>query len=141
MTQLEVLKMIAERDGGLLRPKAVVDEARDVASPLHPAFEWDDSIAGEKYRLEQAQRLIRGFKIVQHDGEKKFERPVFVGLSVDRTGDSGDNPYRLIDDLQKYPDLLAIAERDALEQLRGMKERYGHLKRLNDVWSAIEAHV
>lgn len=141
MTQLEVLKMIAKRDGGLLRPKAVVDEARDAASPLHPAFEWNDAIAGEKYRLEQAQRLIRSFKIVQNDGEKKFERPVFVGLSVDRISDSGDNPYRLTDDLQKYPDLLAIAERDALEQLRGMKERYGHLKRLNDVWSAIEAHV
>ena len=141
MTQLEVLKKLAERDGGLLRPKAVVDEARDEASPLHPAFEWDDSIASEKYRLEQAQRLIRSFRIVQKDGEKKFERPVFVGLSVDRTGDSGDNPYRLTDDLQKYPDLLAIAERDALEQLQGMKERYGHLKRLNDVWSAIDAHV
>ena len=141
MTQLEVLKMIAKRDGGLLRPKAVVDEARDAASPLHPAFEWNDAIAGEKYRLEQAQRLIRSFKIVQNDGEEKFERPVFVGLSVDRISDSGDNPYRLTDDLQKYPDLLAIAERDTLEQLRGMKERYGHLKRLNDVWSAIEAHV
>jgi hypothetical protein len=66
---------------------------------------------------------------------------MFIGLSVDRTGSSGENPYRLASDVTKVPDLLAIAERDALEQLRGLKERYSHLKRLNDIWSAIEAHV
>lgn len=141
MTQLEVLKMIAKRDGGLLRPKAVVDEARDASSPLHSAFEWDDSVAGEKYRLDQAQRLIRSFKIIQEDGDQKFERPVFVGLSVDRIGSTGDNPYRLTEDLKKWPDLLAVAEQDAVEQLRGLKARYGHLKRLRDIWDAIDTHA
>ena len=141
MTQLEALKEIAKRDGGLLRPRAVVDAARDVESPLHGCFEWDDKVAGEKYRLEQAQRLIRSFTVVHEREGKKCESPMFIGLSVDRTGSSGDNPYRLASDVTKVPDLLAIAERDALEQLRGLKDRYSHLKRLNDIWSAIEAHV
>ena len=35
MTQLEALKEIAKRDGGLLRPAAVVDAERDEKSPLH----------------------------------------------------------------------------------------------------------
>lgn len=41
MTQIEALKAIAARDGGLLRPRAVVDAARSLESPLHGAFEWD----------------------------------------------------------------------------------------------------
>lgn len=141
MTQLEVLKMIAKRDGGLLRPQAVVDEARKEASPLHSAFEWDDAIAGEKYRLGQAQKLIRSFRVIQDDGDGSFERPVFVGLSVDRTENSSNNPYRLADDIKTRPDLLAVAERDALEQLRGLKDRYAHLKRLRDIWDAIDNHL
>lgn len=140
MTQLEALKAIAERDGGLLRPKAVVDAARDDKSPLHGCFEWDDGVAAEKYRIEQAQQLIRSFRIVHERDGAKCEAPMFIGLSIDRTGSSGDNPYRLSSEVTKAPDLLAVAERDALEQLRGMRDRYGHLKRLNDIWSAIDDH-
>lgn len=138
MTQVEALRAIAKRDGGLLRPQAVVDEARPEESPLHRCFEWNDQIAGEKYRLVQAQQLIRSFKVVhEHDG-KRVETPLFIGLSIDRTGSSGENPYRLASDVSKVPDLLAIAEHDALEQLQGVKERYSHLKKFNSIWSAID---
>ena len=44
---------------GALTPRVVVDAARDPENPLHNRFEWDDSIAGEKYRLGQARELIR----------------------------------------------------------------------------------
>lgn len=141
MTQIEALKAIAARDGGLLRPRAVVDAARPLESPLHGAFEWDDTIAGEKYRISQAQQLIRSFKVIHEKDGEKCEAPMFIGLSVDRTEDSANNPYRMSSDVLKAPDLLAIAERDALEQLRGLRQRHGHIKRLCDVWDAIDAHA
>lgn len=139
MTQLEALKAIAARDNGLLRPKAVVDAARPEDSPLHKEFEWDDGVAAEKYRLEQAQQLIRSFRVVIDDSPKPISVPVFIGVSTDRTGSSADNPYRLLEDVKKRPDLLAQAEEDALEQLKGFRNRYGHLKRLNKIWNAIDA--
>lgn len=46
-------------EAGSLTPRIVVDVARDPEHPLHGRFEWDDSIAGEKYRLAQARELIR----------------------------------------------------------------------------------
>ena len=52
------LDEIAARERGNLEPQAVVDRARDPNNVLHDSFEWDDSIAGEKYRLEQARALI-----------------------------------------------------------------------------------
>jgi hypothetical protein len=137
MTQLEALKAIAARDGGFLRPEAVVEEARDEKSPLHGAFCWDDTKAAHLYRLDQAQRLIRKFHItVEHSGEA-IEVPVFIGVSSDRENGKADNPYRLVSDIAKDADLLSVAEKDALEQLNGIRKRYSYIKRLNGIWAQI----
>ena len=140
MTQLEALKEIAKRDGGLLRPQAVVDAARPESSPLHGAFCWNNTEAAEKYRLIQAQYLIRSFRVTIEDNGAKYETPVFVGVSTDRTEGKAENPYRLAEDVVKDADLLAVAEHDALEQLQGLRNRLGYLKRLDDIWAAIDAH-
>jgi len=44
---------------GALNSELVVEVATDPKHPLHSRFEWDDSIAGHKYRLEQAGQLLR----------------------------------------------------------------------------------
>ena len=142
MTQLEALKAIAERNGGLLRPQTVVDEARPEDSPLHNVFEWDDGVAAEKYRLDQAQRLIRSFRITKQDSSgREIEVPVFVGVSIDRTNGKAENPYRLIESIQNCPDLMEVAVKDALDQLEGIRNRHSHLTELRDVWDAIDRHT
>lgn len=140
MTQIEALKAIAKRDGGLLRPQAVVDAARPESSPLHGAFCWDDTEAADKYRILQAQQLIRSFRVEVVCNRTKVEVPVFIGVSTDRTEGKAENPYRLASDVAQDGDLLAIAEHDALEQLQGLRKRLGYLKRLDDIWTAIDAH-
>lgn len=141
MTQLEALKEIAKRDGGLLRPAAVVDAARDEESPLHGAFEWDDGEAAQKYRLLQAQSLIRSFKVAIERNGQTHTVPVFVGVSTDRTGEKSDNPYRLLEQIAKKPDLMAVAVQDALDQLEAVRNRYAHLQELADVWAAVDKHT
>ena len=49
--------------GGILTPAAVVDDARPEDAPLHSHFEWDDTVAGEQYRMVQARQLIRSVKV------------------------------------------------------------------------------
>jgi len=49
---------------GVLTPAIVVDEARHEEHPLHDRFEWDDAVAGEAWRREQAHELIRSVRIV-----------------------------------------------------------------------------
>jgi len=53
-----------ENERGELTPHAVLDDARDPSSPLHSQFDWDDTRAAEKYRVEQARRLIRTVRLV-----------------------------------------------------------------------------
>lgn len=57
--QLEAVR--AKR--GELTPPGVVDEARDPAHPLHARFEWDNEVAGERYRLVQARELIQSVRV------------------------------------------------------------------------------
>jgi len=58
----EALRNLETR-AGYLDPDVVVEEARDPESDLHPYFEWDDTLAGQAYRLAQAGDLIRRVKI------------------------------------------------------------------------------
>ena len=48
-------------------PEAVLDASRDEDSPTHKEFEWDDTVAAEKYRLEQARELIGHIRIIRDD--------------------------------------------------------------------------
>lgn len=75
MNLRDVLQSIYDQHGELT-PKLVVDEARDETHPLHTRFEWDDAVAGEKWRQEQAHELIRTVKIAYAapDGQQRDVR-------------------------------------------------------------------
>src|ERR1700691_4847214 len=89
MSIRENLEAIKEKRGKLT-PELVVDEARSESHPLHKRFEWDDTIAGESWRREQARKLIievevtyskqdgtrghtRGFYAIQREGNYVYE--------------------------------------------------------------------
>jgi hypothetical protein len=57
-----ILRGIREANGKLT-PKLVLDEARHHDHPLHGRFEWDDAIASEAWRLQQARELIRTVRV------------------------------------------------------------------------------
>lgn len=63
MSVERVLRDIYERQGSL-SPELVVQAATPEGHPLHKRFEWDDSIAGPLYRLNQAADIIRSVKVV-----------------------------------------------------------------------------
>lgn len=101
-TAVEEIRRL-EKSFGMATPKNVVAIARPKTAPLHPAFEWEDSIAGEKYREHQASQLIRAVHVVceetkadvgcafvrvvveDEDGEKRSGY-----ISVERVADRDD---------------------------------------------------
>jgi hypothetical protein len=56
---------------GRITPELVLDAARDKRSVLHDCFDWDDTIAAERWRLEQSRELIRSvkFTVIYKDAE------------------------------------------------------------------------
>lgn len=72
------LQALADKNNGRLTPQAVVEDARDEASPLNPLFEWNMSKGFEKYLVNRARELIRSVRIVVKTSETTHRTPVFV---------------------------------------------------------------
>lgn len=53
----EVLEEIVN-SGEAVSSQSFLDASRDEDSPTHGMFEWDDSVAAEKFRLTQASNII-----------------------------------------------------------------------------------
>jgi len=64
MTLLDEMNRVRD-ERGELTDEALVAAATPKAHPLHNRFEWDNRIAGHKYRLVQAQELIRTVHITE----------------------------------------------------------------------------
>ena len=62
MSNLKDELMAIRAEHGQLTAALIVETAQDEDHPLHHRFEWDDSVAGRKYRLIQAKQLIRVVK-------------------------------------------------------------------------------
>ncbi len=116
----EALEKIAAANGGEIPPRATMQAARQRSSPLHQHFEWNNEIAGEAYRLDQARSLIRSIAIVSEDRPDITPR-AFVSITEPRRGTS----YRVMGDVLQSVDLQLIllrqAERDCEAMVRRLK--------------------
>jgi hypothetical protein len=114
------LKRIANKNGGLLQPETVVESARPASSPLHSRFEWDNTVAGQQYRIWQARQLIRvSVEIIIPSMEKPTD--VFVSLSTDREKESGG--YRIMVDVLTDKQMRQQMLADALAELEIFREK------------------
>lgn len=115
-----------------LTPEAVVDESRPEDAPLHPVFQWDDKEAAKKYRLIQAQQLIRSITIVvEHPGEQE---PVAF-----RAYHHVQNDYKPLQVVVSSVDMMEELMESALKDLEAFEHKYHMLKELAPVFKAIES--
>ena len=113
---------------GVINPAKAVAWAKDnPESQLHNSLEWDDSVAGHRWRLWQIRSLI-SVHIVDSDGGRRF-----VSLTIDRKHD-GSNGYRSLEDVVRRPDLREVMLADALAELERIQARYKRLAELAPVW-------
>jgi hypothetical protein len=115
------LTAISDQHGGLT-PALVVSEARDPEHPLHARFEWDNELAGEEWRREQARDLIRSVRVVWREAtETEQERSVRAFHSV-KTPDG--HVYRPVEEVTQDPFQLKILMKDMEREWRQLQRRY-----------------
>lgn len=68
---------------GRLTPDLVVDVAADPEHPLHKRFDWDDTEAARKWRLNQAGALIRSVNVIIERRENST--PIYVRAFISET--------------------------------------------------------
>lgn len=131
----DALDKIAEADEqGTLRPEAIVEAARDPESPLHQCFTWDEERAAYSWQLHEARVLIRTYKVVIEQAPIPIRTRAYVSLKSARVARMGYTPIRRI---LSEPEMHAELLRNALEDLEGMERRYGHLRELKAVFTAL----
>ena len=124
------LERIASENGGILQPRAVVNAARPVKSPLHNRFEWDNSAAAEAYRLWQARQLISvNIQMIATPTGNINER-IWVSLKRDRVTSGYRTIIGVLSDAELREELLA----EALEELEYFQTKYGRLSELSEIF-------
>jgi hypothetical protein len=118
---------------GELTPQIVVDEARQEDAPLHGRFEWDDSIAGEKYRLEQAARLIRTVRIEYSSPQSDEKRFIRAFSSLYESGEPERQGYAPTEEVLENPITRKILLGNMQRDINQLKKRYGHLAEFADM--------
>lgn len=121
--------------GETYTPEDVVTAAEDENSELHKCFEWDDSIAAEKYRLQQANRLIANLVVVVEREEKE---PTEFRLYQSNGRTKGFSKSTVIArDVDRYAELL----KRAMAELDAFRKRYANIVELENVIAEIEALI
>jgi len=138
----EVLRIVAQHDDQTA-PRALLEAAKDPASPLHPCFEWRDGVAGERYRLAQARALYRKVKlqIVRADPERRavvFETVRAVTSVPDERKRDGSASYGRTSVVMSDEQRRASVLRGIVRDLTALRNKYRTYSELHDVWVVID---
>lgn len=119
-----ILNRLARK--GKSSARDILEEAQSKDSPLHEFFEWDDTAAAEKYRLEQARYMARSIVvIVEHEdtGEPK-ELRAFPCVTVETANPGRTSHYVSLTMVKGDQKLLADVVRQAKSELRAFRNKY-----------------
>lgn len=121
-----------EQNGGLT-PTRLLEANREVGTPLHDDFEWNDTVAAEKFRENQAAYIIR--HLVVHETTSAQE-PVAVRAFV-RVVEDQEPIYasfsRVLSDAELRGQMLDNAKADLL----AFKTKYESLEELSAIFTLI----
>ena len=87
-----------------LTPENLLKNGQHKGNPLHNIFEWDNSIAGHKYRLQQARVLINEIKVEIED----IEYYLYENMQVE-IEDSGESK-------REYKDCFEIKDDEGMRK-------------------------
>jgi hypothetical protein len=121
-----------------LSSKIVLEDARRERSPLHKYFDWDDTVAAEKWRLNQARKLVQSVRvIIESGGEEPREMRAFVHV----TGEERRSLYlpaiEALDDADYRRQLLDLLKKE----LSDVRRRYGQVLDVAELFDAIDAQL
>ena len=135
MSDLRDILTTIYQQRGELTPANVVAEARDEAHPLHHRFEWDDTIAGEKYREIQAGALIRSVKITYtaKSGEQSVRGFLPIVREENAEVAAPTTTYKPTEEVVADPFTRELVLREFKREWQRFQERYKHLAEFAEI--------
>ena len=107
-----------EKKSGTLEPEEVVRVAANPKHPLHSEFEWDDSEAGHRYRINQARVLIRSVAHLVEVENKSYSIKAYVR---DPDALPTESRYRSIKKIRATDSRVAVMEAERARVLGSLE--------------------
>jgi len=107
----EQFDILREQVNGKVTPRAMVDFARPDSNALHPIFEWDDKVAAEEYRVDQARQAMNHLAIMVRNPANPTAAPILVRAIINVRED----------DDQGYLSIVNSLDEEAINRLRFIK--------------------
>jgi hypothetical protein len=102
---------------GPITASRIVAVAADPDHPLHPRFQWDDTLAAREFRLIQARQLIVSIRYIPEGGTKSIQALIHVS-----TPGGGEGEYVLASVIARQPERWARARDEVIKYLDAAQE-------------------
>lgn len=116
----------------VITPENIVDLARDEDTELHKCFQWDDSIAAENWRKQQARQICQSFMITYESVEYKAKTYRLI------EHDPVTKAYTPITYIARDQETYSMLLEKAKAELKSFKARYAKLAELSEIIEGID---
>lgn len=134
MTLEDALQSIYDRRG-FLTPAAVVEEAHrnrsEAGKTLHEKLEWDNRVAGHKYRVQQAHELIQSCRVTYREATEDEAARSVRGFHAVHT--EKGHVYEPLDKVTQDPFLRQMLLRDMEREWKAMHRRYHEFEEFSEL--------
>src|SRR3990167_11202027 len=132
------LSKLSDAHGDRLKAQVVLDAARDPESPLHSAFTWENDIAAEHWRRNEARILMRDVLVVIKDNAPP--QPMFISV-IETIEDEEDRAYVTTARVFSDAALTRQVLHRAYGEMQSFREKYGHFKELAKVADTVQGEI
>lgn len=132
------LELLEKKYNGTLNPFDIVKEAKNLKSPLHDWFDWDDTEAGEKWRVHQARILFGQIKIKINTNLSEREYRKYLNVTI--TDDDGETHrvYMKIEEILNDEELKKQIVAKAFREVEYWKQQYEDYREFNNIFDAVK---
>lgn len=116
-----------------LTPKNLLNANRDESAPLHNEFEWNDGIAAEKYRENQARHIIACLCVRAETTNGEQSEPVRAFLKT-----VPESEYQSLNVILQSADSHSAMLATALKELKAFQRKYNVLAELKPLFDVLE---
>ena len=135
----EEIARIGKERAGRIKAEDIVESARAEKSPLHELFDWDDKMAGGKWRIHCARNMINHLMIVRE--EKEEVRTIRAFVVIDEKQNDNEAPDRAYE-----PIIVVLSDREkrlqfverAMEELQSWRNRYDNIVEFASIYAEID---
>ena len=132
---------------GKVTSQSFLEYSRPEESETHSMFEWDDTIAAEKYRLRQAGAIINQLEVKlefenspAHEAEIKVV-PIKAFMNVSAKAPTEAGVFINAVTVQQKDEYRNTVLQNALSELRAFQRKYANFSEFSKVFDAIKEIV